>query len=111
VLNRVLHRTFWLFAEAFKTVNNQSGNRDIVLPAYFFDAPKEELALYARHQYAGSWHETETAFEKMVRQRLMLLSKKINLLLLIIGVLGGLNLISLGIGFILWRKQCMTVQN
>lgn len=52
--NRVLHRTFWLFGRAIKQKNNQEENLDIVFPAYYFDAPKDELALFARHQYAGS---------------------------------------------------------
>ncbi|MBS0604829.1 MAG: hypothetical protein JSS60_07315 [Verrucomicrobia bacterium] len=95
VLNRVLHRTFWMFGEAVKQASNQGENRDIVFPAYYFDAPKEELAIYSRHQYAGSWHETESAFEKMVRQRLMTLTKKSNKMMLIFGVATGLNLIAL----------------
>jgi hypothetical protein len=95
VLNRVLHRTFWLFGESVKQLSNQNENRDIVFPAYYFDAPKDELAIYARHQYAGSWHETESPFEKMVRQRLMILTKKSNTTMLIIGVLSGINILCL----------------
>lgn len=95
VLNRVLHRTFWLFGEAVKSAGNQGENRDIVFPAYYFDAPKDELALFARHQYAGTWHETETSFEKMVRQRLMYLSKKSNKILLFVGAVSVINLIGL----------------
>ncbi|MBS0620541.1 MAG: hypothetical protein JSS61_03675 [Verrucomicrobia bacterium] len=102
-LNRVLHRTFWLFGEAVKEVNNQGENRDIVFPAYHFNAPKEELGLYARHQYAGTWHETESPFEKMVRQRLMLLSKKSNKTLLFVGILSTLNLI--GFGFLFYQMK------
>ncbi|MGE0670042.1 MAG: glycosyltransferase family 32 protein [Parachlamydiales bacterium] len=97
MLNRVLHRTFWLFGEAVKQRANQHGNRDIVFPAYYFDAPHDDLAIWARHQYAGVWHETETQFEKMVRQRLVYLSKKSNKMLLFIGLMFGLNLI----GFLL----------
>ena len=37
---------------------------------------KEELAIYAQHKYAGTWHETESPFEKMVRERLMVSSAK-----------------------------------
>jgi len=92
-LNRVLHRTFWLFGEAIKQTANKDNNRDIVFPAYFFDAPKEELAIFARHQYAGSWHEKESDYEKMVRQRLMTLTKKSNTLLLLVGILSALNFI------------------
>lgn len=95
VLNRVLHRTFWLFGDAFKRENNQNGLRDIVFPAYYFDAPSDDLAIFARHLYAGTWHETENSFEKMVRKRLMYLSKKSNKMLLFIGILSGINLLGL----------------
>jgi Glycosyltransferase sugar-binding region containing DXD motif len=103
VLNRVLHRTFWLFGESVSQFGNQNGSRDIVFPAYYFDAPKEELAIYARHQYAGSWHERETPFEKMVRERLMILTKKSNRIMLLIGVLSGIQI--LGLVF-LYRLLC-----
>ena len=104
-LNRVLHRSFWLFGEAVKQLSNQGDNRDIVFPAYYFDAPKEELALYARHQYAGSWHENESVFEKMVRERLMILSKKSNKILLFFGVVTLLNFLGLAALFILLRRS------
>ncbi len=97
MLNRVLHRTFWLFGEAVKLEASKEGNRDIVFPAYYFDAPKEEYAIFARHQYAGSWHEKESPFEKMVRQRLMILTKKSNLLMLIVGLVSLLNLLALSL--------------
>jgi hypothetical protein len=95
MLTRVLHRTFWLFGEAIKQMGNQAGYRDIVFPAYYFDAPKDELAIYARHLYAGVWHDKESPFEKMVRQRLMILSKKSNKMLLFFGVASVLNLLGL----------------
>jgi len=104
VLNRVLHRTFWSFGEAIKEVSNQGDNKDIVFPAYYFDAPKEELAIFARHQYAGSWHETESAFEKMVRQRLMILTKKNNQMMLLFAVFAGLNICAL-VGFYLLLRR------
>jgi hypothetical protein len=105
MLNRVLHRTFWLFSEAIKQAGNQGKNRDIVFPAYYFDAPSEELAIFARHQYAGVWHENESAFEKMVRQRLMLLSKKSNKMMLFFGVMSGLNLIGSIVLFFSFKRS------
>ncbi len=105
MLNRVLHRTFWYFGQAVKEVGNQEENRDIVFPAYYFDAPKEELAIFARHQYAGAWHEKESDFEKMVRQRLMTLTKKSNKMLLIFGVLSGLNLLGFTLLFFSMRRK------
>ncbi len=106
MLNRVLHRTFWLFGEAIKQVSNQGDNRDIVFPAYYFDAPKEELAIFARHQYSGSWHEKESGFEKMVRQRLMILTKKSNKMMLIFGAIAVVNLLGL-VGLYLLIKRSL----
>lgn len=103
MLNRTLHRTFFLFGEAVKNCHNQGENRDIVFPAYFFDAPKDELGIYARHQYAGLWHEAQTPFEKKVSERLMYLSKKSNKILLLVGVMAGLNV--LGLGMVLYRLR------
>lgn len=105
MLNRVLHRTFWFFGEAVKEMGNQGDNRDIVFPAYYFDAPKEELAIFARHQYAGAWHEKESPFEKMVRQRLMTLTKKSNKMMLFFAVLSGLNIIGLIVLYRLIRRS------
>jgi len=105
MLNRTLHRTFYLFGEAVKNCNNQEENKDIVFPAYFFDAPKDELGIYARHKYAGTYHESETPFEKKVRERLMYLSKKSNKILLFVGILSGLNLFGLLLLFTKLKKQ------
>jgi hypothetical protein len=93
VLNRVLHRTFLLFGEAIKTAQNQGNRRDIVFPAFYFDAPKEEQSLFAHHLYSGKWFEEETKFEKMVRERLMTITKKTNKLFLILGSMTVLNLL------------------
>lgn len=91
-LNRILHRTFWLFGEAVKQKNNQEENQDIVFPAYYFDAPKDELSLYARHEYTRNWQETASVFEKMVRKKLDIIHKKINQSHLYLGILAGLNI-------------------
>lgn len=105
VLNRVLHCTFWLFGEAVKQVSNENGNRDIVFPAYYFDAPHDDLAIWSRHQYAGVWHENENPFEKMVRQRLMYLSKKSNKTLLFVGAMSALNIFGFITLFYMIRKK------
>ena len=91
LLNRTLHRTFRPFGEAIKMCHNQQGNQDIIFPAYYFDAPCQELALYARHTYAGVWQNNQTPFEKSTKERLMYLSKKSNKILLALGVLSGFN--------------------
>jgi len=93
VINRVAHRTFCVLGEMFKIHGNQEGNVDIALPSYYFNSPKIEKALYAQHQYKGTWFENESAFEKNARKRLMMLSKKTNKLLLAVSVIAGLNLL------------------
>jgi hypothetical protein len=105
MLNRTLHRTFWAFGESVKQVGNQAENRDIVFPAYYFDAPKEELAIFAQHKYAGSWHEKENDFEKMVRQRLMTLTKKSNQMILFLALSASLNVIGFIILCVLMRRR------
>lgn len=105
MLNRTLHRTFYFFGEAVKKCHNKGENRDIVFPAYFFNAPNDELGIYARHKYAGMWHESQTPFEKKVSDRLMYLSKKSNKILLFVGFLAGLNLIGMGVLFFKLRKK------
>lgn len=93
VISRVSHRTFFVLGEIFKKFANQEGNRDIAMPSYYFNSPKEEWAIYSRHEYKGTWFEGESKFEKMARERLMMLSKKTNKLFLVLGVMSGLNLL------------------
>ncbi|NGX45859.1 MAG: Subversion of eukaryotic traffic protein A [Chlamydiae bacterium] len=103
-INRVAHRTFLVLGETFKKHANQ-GTCDIALPTLYFNSPKEEQALYSQHQYHGGWFENESDFEKMVRKRLMMLSKKTNKLLLAIGVLGGLNVLGWGAASVLFLRR------
>lgn len=105
VLNRISHRTFFVLGQIFLKSANQDGNRDIAFPSYYFNSPKEEWALYSRHQYAGTWFEGESAFEKMTRERLMMLSKKTNKILLILAVIGSLNLIGFATLFFYLNKR------
>lgn len=106
VIDRVAHRSFWAFAESVR--HHADGNKDMVFPAFYFNAPSDEQALLARHLYAGTWFENETKFEKMARERLILLSKKINKILLFCGILGGLNMIGLTfLGVLLFKKRAV----
>lgn len=105
VINRVSHRTFVVLGEMFKKHGNKEGYCDIALPTYYFNSPKAEDALFAQHQYRGTWFENESDFEKMARKRLMMLSKKVNKILLGLGVLFGLNLLGFGALFFLFRRQ------
>ncbi|MFI5334411.1 MAG: hypothetical protein ACHQT8_04490, partial [Chlamydiales bacterium] len=57
----------------------------------------------------GKWFEEESKFEKMVRERLMTITKKSNKLFLIVGVMSGLNLIGLCVLLFLFRKRKQNV--
>lgn len=104
VINRVSHRTFLVLGEIFRANNNLLGNVDIAFPSYYFNAPKEEWALFSQHQYKGTWFENESVFEKKVRKRLMMLSKKANKMLLAVSILAGLMTIGFAImGFLFTR--------
>jgi hypothetical protein len=83
---------------------NKEGNRDIALPTFYFNAPEEKDALFARHLYKGTWFENETEFEKNVRERLVKISKKTNKILLAFGAFSFLNIIGLVILFMKYRR-------
>jgi hypothetical protein len=105
VINRVSHRTFCVLGEMFKRHGNQDGNVDIALPTYYFNSPSVDRALYAQHQYKGTWFDNESAFEKNARKRLMMLSKKTNKLLLATSVIAGLNLVGFLVLALMIRKM------
>jgi hypothetical protein len=104
VINRVSHRTFLVLGESFKLKGNAEGRHDMALPAFYFNAPKDEWAIFSRHQYAGSWFENESVFEKTTRERLMMLSKKTNKILLFCGVMASLNLLGFAALFVYLRR-------
>lgn len=104
-IDRVSHRTFLVLGENFKKVANQMGRHDIAFPAFYFNAPKDEWAIWARHLYEGTWFENESAFEKMGRQRLMYISKKANKILLACSIMTGLNVLGFGILIVLMRRK------
>ncbi len=105
VINRVSHRTFSVLGECLKKFGNKSGNIDIAFPAFYFDAPQQDLAISARHLFSGTWFENETSFEKATRKRLMVLSKKANQTLQLVGLLSVLNLMGFTSLFFLFKKQ------
>jgi hypothetical protein len=104
VINRISHRTFLVVGETFKLLANREGNRDIALPTFYFNAPDDKHALFSRHLYKGTWFENESEFEKNVRERLMKISKKTNRLLLVLGAFSLINVASLAIFYMHYRK-------
>lgn len=105
VINRVSHRTFLVLGEVFKVLANKDGNRDIALPTYYFNAPEDKKAIFARHLYQGTWFENETEFEKIVRERLVKITKKTNKILLFFGVFSFVNILGFALLFMKHRKR------
>lgn len=105
VINRIAHRTFLVLGESFKLLANKESNRDIVLPTFYFNAPEERLSIFARHLYKGTWFENETEFEKLVRERLMKISKKTNKILFVFGLFSFVNIIGFVLLFLRYRKN------
>lgn len=103
VIYRIAHRTFSPFDEAFRAKNNQSGRKDIALPAAFFNKIGGQFGFFSHHQYASTWFESEPKFEKLTRRRLVKLCKKNNQILLLNGVILFLNLIL--ITFLLTQRR------
>lgn len=107
IINRIAHRTFSSFSDSVRLLVEKEG-QNMIFPTFYFNAPDISKALYARHEYAGTWFENETAFEKMARERLVLLSKKANKILLACGILTGINCIGFGVLiFAFFRKRRM----
>ncbi len=108
VINRVAHRTFLVLGETFKQLANKEGNRDIALPTYYFNSPSDKQAIFSRHLYQGTWFENESEFEKMVRERLIKITKKTNRILTICGIFSFLNIFALVLVFMKYRKRTQT---
>jgi hypothetical protein len=104
VINRVSHRTFLVLGETFKQLANRDGNRDIALPTFYFNSPDEKLSIFSRHLYQGTWFENESEFEKLVRERLVKITKKTNKILLFFGAFSLINIVGFALLFIKYRK-------
>ena len=107
VIRRIANRTFVAFADSVRELAGKT-THDMVFPAYYFNAPTDDAAVYARHLYAGTWFQSENAFEKMARQRLMMLSKKVNKVLLFCGLAAAINLLVIGLLFFTIRRKLTT---
>lgn len=107
VINRISHRTFFVLPHIFLQFAGSEGNRDIAFPSYYFNSPKDEWAIYSRHLYNGTWFEGEPAFEKMVRERLMMLSKKTNKMFLILAAMAGLNIVGFTALVLYFRRRSL----
>lgn len=104
VINRVAHRTFSVLGDSIKLLADKEGNRDIIFPSFFFNAPTDVQAIYSRHLYNGTWFENETPFEKLVRERLVKISKKSNQIMLFFGIITLVNVTGFTILFLKYRR-------
>ena len=100
---RIAHRTFSPFDESFKAKANHEGNCDIAFPAAFFNKIEGRFGLYSHHFYDSTWFDSEPAFEKLTRRRLVKICKKNNQILLFNALILGMNLFLLV--FLLKRKR------
>ncbi len=105
MISRVAHRTFVVLGESVQQVGAQGGSRDIVFPAFYFNAPKGTPAIFSRHQFKGTWFENETLFEQSVRKRLVTITKKTNKLLLFFGVMTFINVAGFSFLLLKYRKN------
>ncbi len=105
IINRVSHRTFFVLGDSFKMLANKEGSRDIAMPTFYFNAPEDKQALYSRHLYKGMWFDTESQFEKTVRERLMKISKKTNKILLFFGAMSMINVMGFSLLFMKYRRM------
>ena len=93
IVYRVAQRTFAPFDRALKEAGSKEESKDIVFPAAYFNPIDDHFPLYAHHMYASTWFETESKFEKNVRQRLISISRKNNQILLFNAVILTANFI------------------
>ena len=96
IIYRVGHRSFASFDDAVKELQSDTGMKDIVFPAAYFNRIDDRFAFYAHHYYASTWFEDETKFERNVRRRLISISRKNNQILLLNAVILTANLFLFG---------------
>ncbi|NDD58240.1 MAG: hypothetical protein EBZ47_03175 [Chlamydiae bacterium] len=109
MIRRIANRTFLVFADSVRALAGRETS-DMVFPAFYFNAPTDNEAVYARHLYAGTWFQGENAFEKMVRQRLMNLSKKSNKILLFSLSASLLNFVGILFLIVYFTKKMKSIQ-
>ena len=93
VTKRVYYRTFSSFDDAVKSLLHSDIYKNIVFPAGYFNKIGKEFGLYAHHSYASTWFETETSFEKNVRQKLIKICRKNNQIMMVSFVCFALSFI------------------
>jgi hypothetical protein len=83
VTKRVYYRTFSPFDEAVKNLLETTSYKNVVFPAGYFNKINHKFGYYAHHSYASTWFETESSFEKNVRQKLVKICRKNNQIIMI----------------------------
>ncbi|MDN3504662.1 MAG: glycosyltransferase [Rhabdochlamydiaceae bacterium] len=106
IIYRVFNRTFCPFDESVSELASKTTYRDMVFPAGYFNRMDGTLAIFANHEYSGTWYKTEDPYETLVRRRLMKMSKKMNKILLVCGASVAMNIMmSIGVIFALRKRR------
>lgn len=103
----VMERTYLALTLALRTKLDLPGNSDIVLPAAYFFAKPGLKPLYSRHFFANSWAKDGkgASFEQKTQKRLSKLDNKLQKTVIVIGAFLSFNLLLMGFGIILTKKQ------
>jgi hypothetical protein len=94
VIYRVWYRTFMAFDQAIYAESLKNLPSELVLPAGYFNKIDGHFGIYAHHDYKGSWYQSEDPFEKLIRNRFLETTKKLNVVILIGSVATALNFIA-----------------
>ena len=106
VIYRAFNRTFCPFEQSVMAGLDGSNLSNGVFPAAYFNKLDNQFGLYANHEYAGTWYEFEDPFEKLMKGRLMKMSKKLNKIMLITGISVAVNLLMMaGFAWMVRRKR------
>ena len=96
VIYRVWYRTFMTFDQAIYHEVLKNLPNELVLPAGYFNKIDGSYGIYAHHDYKGSWYQQEDPFEKIIRNRFLETTKKLNVVIIIASIATGLNFIAGG---------------
>jgi hypothetical protein len=99
VMYRVFYRTFSAFEEA---AMQNIGHKSMIFPAGYFNNLGKTRGLFSNHTYDGTWYQTEDPFEKLLRERLMKMAKKMNKILLMSVVSIMMNV---GLAIFIFRRK------
>lgn len=69
ITSRILHRSFWAFAEGVDRGIDLEINKDIIFPVSYFSGTHRKATSYATHAHEGKWINPANRFEKRVNRQ------------------------------------------